>query len=185
MYWLGTESGLLGALGFEGACTAGDGSRDPPTRSMEVGFCNFSAMQSNTTTPLPQRLLQEQRIRESSKVGREEEGLSSNRPELVALRECLEAHDDHIDLLYLTDSEVSLQDIHKWICCGAKLNLSKSPDADVLKASILKLQRRVDAGATTLLIKVKQSPPGGPFKRRSRHQGRTRPPKRVQRNDME
>ena len=41
-------------------------------------------------------------------MGREEEGLSSNRPELVALRECLETHDDHIDLLYLTDSEASV-----------------------------------------------------------------------------
>jgi hypothetical protein len=94
LYWLGTESGLLGAFGFEGACTAGDGSCDPPTRSMGMGFCNFSAMQWNTTTPLPQRLLQEQRIRESSKVGGEEEGLSSNRPELVALRECLESQVD-------------------------------------------------------------------------------------------
>jgi hypothetical protein len=25
-YWLGTESGLLGAFQFDGACTAGDGS---------------------------------------------------------------------------------------------------------------------------------------------------------------
>ena len=64
-------------------------------------------------TPLSQPLLQEQRIRESSKVGREEEGLSSNRPELVALRECLEAHEDHVDLLYLTDSEASLQAIQR------------------------------------------------------------------------
>ncbi len=37
----------------------------------------------------------------------------------------MEAHDDHIDLLYLTDSEVSLQNIHKWIDGGAKMNLSK------------------------------------------------------------
>ena len=72
-------------------------------------------------------------------MGREEEGLSSNRPELVALRECLEAHDDHTDLLYLTDSEVTLQVIHRWIGGGAKLNLSRSPDADVLKVIILKL----------------------------------------------
>ena len=35
------------------------------------------------------------------------------------------------------------------------MNLSRSPDADVLKAIILKLQKRVEAGATTLLIKVK------------------------------
>ena len=94
-------------------------------------------------------------FRESNKVGREEKGLSSNRPELVALRECLEAHDDHIDLLFLTDSEATLQSIHKWIDGGSKLNLSRSPDADVLETIILKLQKRVEAGATTLLIKVK------------------------------
>ncbi len=80
----------------------------------------------------------------------------SNRPELVTLRECLETHEDHVDLLYLTDSEASLQAIHKWIGYGAKLNLSKSPDTDILKVISLKLQKkRVEAGAVTLLIKVK------------------------------
>ena len=155
LYWLGTESGLLGAFGFEGACTAGDGSCDPSTKSMGAGFCNFNTMKWNTTTPLTNGPLQDQRLRESSKVGREEEGLSSNRPELVALRECLEAHDDRTNLLYLTDSEATLQAIHKWIGGGAKLNLSRSPDADVLKVIILKLEQRGQAGATTLLIKVK------------------------------
>ena len=62
-----------------GGSTAGDGSCDPPTRSMGVGFCNFRSMQWNTDTPLSQPLLQEHHIRESSKVVREEEGLSSNR----------------------------------------------------------------------------------------------------------
>jgi hypothetical protein len=70
---------------------------------MGVGFSNFNVMQWNTSVPLPHALLQEQRLRESSKVDREEESLSSNRPELVALRECLEEHEDHIDLLYLTE----------------------------------------------------------------------------------
>jgi hypothetical protein len=44
LYCLGTESGLIGAFGFAGACTAGDGSCDPPTRSMGAGFCNFRTM---------------------------------------------------------------------------------------------------------------------------------------------
>ena len=35
------------------------------------------------------------------------------------------------------------------------MNLSKSPDADILKTIILKLQKRVETGAATLLIKVK------------------------------
>ena len=34
------------------------------------------------------------------------------------------------------------------------MNLSESPDADVLKSIILKLQKRVETGASTLLIKV-------------------------------
>ena len=119
LYWLGTESGLLGSFGFEGACTVGDVSCDPPTRSMGMGFCNFSVMHWNTTTPLPHVFLQEQRIRESS------------------------------------NSESSLQTIHKWIDGGVKLNLSKSSDTDVLRLILLKLQRRVEAWATTLLIKVK------------------------------
>ncbi len=74
---------------------------------------------------------------------------------MVALVECLEDHDDDINLLYLTDSEAILQDIHRWIGCGAKLNLSKSPDTDVLKRIIIKLQKRVLAEAATLLVKVK------------------------------
>ena len=102
----------------------------------------------------PHVILQEQRTRESNKVGREEEGLNSNRPELVTLRECLEEHDDHIDL-YLTDSETSLQTIHKWIDCGSKMNLSKSSDTDVLEDIIPKLPKRVEEGATSLMIKVK------------------------------
>ena len=81
--------------------------------------------------------------------------MSSNRPELVALRECLEGHLDHENLLYLTDSEATLQAINKWIGGGAKLSLARSPDGDVLRAIIVKLQKRVLAGAATLLIKVK------------------------------
>ncbi len=73
-------------------------------------------------------------------MGREEEGLSLNRPELVAPRECLETHDDRTNFLYLTDIESTLQVIHKWIGGGAKLNLFRSSDTDVLKDIILKLE---------------------------------------------
>jgi hypothetical protein len=61
-------------------------------------------------------------------VGREEEGMSSNRPELVALRKFLETHPDNENLLYLTDSEATLQSINKWIGGGAKLSLANSAD---------------------------------------------------------
>jgi hypothetical protein len=45
-------------------------------------------------------------------------------------RRVFRGHDDNSNLLYLTDSEASLQAIHKWIACGAKLNLAKTPDTD-------------------------------------------------------
>jgi hypothetical protein len=98
-YWLGTESGLLGAFHFEGACTAGDGSCDIPSHSMGAGFCNLTSLgwlAEEKLTPLVSR---EQREKQAYRVGREEEGMSSNRPELVALRECLEVHPDHENLL--------------------------------------------------------------------------------------
>ena len=55
----------------------------------------------------------------------------------------------------MTDSEATLQVINKWIGGGAKLSLARSPDGEILKAIIIKLQRRAKAGAATLLIKVK------------------------------
>ncbi len=88
-------------------------------------------------------------------MGREEEGLSSNHPELVALWECLETQQDHENLLYLTDSESTLQVINKWIGGGAKLSLAKTVDTDILRSIVIKLQKRVQAKAATLLIKVK------------------------------
>ena len=39
--------------------------------------------------------------------------------------------------------------------CVYIYNLSKSPDTDVLKTIVLKLQKRVESGVVTLLIKVK------------------------------
>ena len=75
-YWQGTESGLLGTFEFQGACTAGDGSCDTDSKSMGAGFCNFSHLGWNTQTPLSPSSLQNQRILNSSKVGREEEGVN-------------------------------------------------------------------------------------------------------------
>jgi ribonuclease HI len=154
-YWVGTESGLLGVFHFEGAWTSGDGSCDVRSLSMGAGFCNLNSLEWVTEMPLTPSRLQEQRSNQSHNVGREEEGMSSNRPELVALRECLETHPDNENLLYLTDSEDTLQATNKWIGEGAKLSLEKTSDADILRVIIVKLQQRVKAKAATLLIKVK------------------------------
>ena len=67
----------------------------------------------------------------------------------------MEAHPDNENLLYLTDSEDTLQAINKWIGGGAKLSLAQTADADALRVIIVKLQQRVKAKAATLLIKVK------------------------------
>jgi hypothetical protein len=58
-------------------------------------------------------------------------------------------------LLYLTDREVTLQAINKWIGGETILSLTKTTDADILRAIIVKLQQRVKAKEATLLIKVK------------------------------
>ena len=75
-------------------------------------FCNFNHLGWDTQTLLSPPLLQEQHTLHSSKVGREDEGVSSNRPELVTLTECLDSHEDDINLLYLTYCEATLQVIH-------------------------------------------------------------------------
>jgi hypothetical protein len=114
---------------------------------MGTGFCNFNDLDWNTQTPYPPFSLQVQHTLNSRKVGREDEEVSSSRPELIVFVECLEDHGDDVSLLYLTDSDAILQDIHRWIGYGAKLNLPKSPEADVLKKIIIKLQKRVLAGS--------------------------------------
>ena len=65
-YWMGTENGRLGSFSFRGTVTAGDGSNQKGGK-IGAGYVN----------------LQKQRKRQQRKVGREEEGCSSNRPELA------------------------------------------------------------------------------------------------------
>ncbi len=82
----------------------------------------------------------------------------------MVLRAFLESHDDHIDLLYLTDIESSLQVIHKWIDGGSKLNLSKSSDTDVLKSIVLKFKTTKESGnGGNDSDDRSQGPPGGPL----------------------
>ena len=66
-YWMGTEIGRLGGYGFRGTVTAGDGSNQKGGE-MGAGYANR----------------RKQRKWQQRKVGREEEGSSSNRLELAA-----------------------------------------------------------------------------------------------------
>ena len=49
---------------------------------------------------------------------------------------------DNENLLYLTDNEVTLQTINKWIGGGTKLSPTKTADVDILRDIVIKLQQR-------------------------------------------
>jgi len=88
-------------------------------------------------------------------VGREEEGSSSNRPELAAF--LLAFRDMLIEepLMYLCDNKSLLNAVNRWIREGGKATLVGAPDADILAAAIEILRKRIAAGTATFLVKVK------------------------------
>jgi len=63
-YWMGTEINMLGGYGFQGQVTAGDGS--DKKGKMGAGYNNLRRQKKN----------------QHCKVGCEEDGSSSNRPDL-------------------------------------------------------------------------------------------------------
>ena len=90
-------------------------------------------------------------------VGREEEGTSSNRPELAALVLALRATKTTYVMLYLCDNQVLLKSVQKWTGDGPKQTMVNAPDADImiLREIIELLKARVATGAATFLVKVK------------------------------
>jgi len=136
-YWMGTEIGILGGYGFQGQVTVGDGS--DKKGKMGVGYNN----------------LRRRKKRQQCKVGREEEGSSSNWPELAAF--LLALRDTLIEepLLYLCDNQLLLKAVNRWIGDGRKAALVGAPDADILAAAIEILQKRIAAETATFLVKVK------------------------------
>jgi hypothetical protein len=69
------------------------------------------------------------------------------------------------------------------IGCGANLNLSKSPDTDVLKKIKLKTTKERPSGSSDF-ISESQSSQGGPTQRRSRYQSRNGAPQRTKGGHM-
>ena len=93
---MGTEVGRLGGYGFRGTVTAGNGS-NKKGGEMGAGYMN----------------LQKQRKRQQRKVGREEEGSSSNRPELAAGVLALRGTPVTKPMLYLCDNQALLKTVKR------------------------------------------------------------------------
>jgi len=68
-------------------------------------------------------------------VGREEEGSSSNRPELAAFGLALRDTLIEEPLLYLCDNLSLLKAVNRWIGEGGKATLVGAPDADIQNSS--------------------------------------------------
>jgi ribonuclease HI len=86
-YWMGTEVGLLGGYGFQGVTLGVDGSCKDG--KMGSGCCKFK----------------EEGAGKCARVGREEEGTSSNRPELGGIVLALQSAALSEDALLLCDNE--------------------------------------------------------------------------------
>jgi len=118
-YWMGTEIGRLGGYGFRGTVTAGDGFSQKGGK-MGAGYVN----------------LRKQRKRQQRKVGREEEGSSSNRSELAAFVLALRGTPMTKPMLYLCDNQALLKAVKRWVSEGGKATLVGAPDADILLEAI-------------------------------------------------
>jgi len=136
-YWMGTEIGMLRGCGFHDQVTAGDGS--DKKGKMGAGYNN----------------LRRKKKKQQCKVGRGEEGSSSNQPELAAF--LLALRDTLIEelLLYLCDNKSLLKAVNWWIVEGGKATLVGAPDTDILAAAVKILRKRIAAGTATFLVKVK------------------------------
>jgi len=128
-YWMGTEISRLGGYGFQGTVAAGDGSNQKVWK-MGAGFVN----------------LQKQRKRQQRKMGREEEGSSSNRPELAAFVLALRGIPVTSPMLYLCDNQALLKAAKRWVGEGAKATLVGAPHADILLEAIEELRKITTAG---------------------------------------
>jgi hypothetical protein len=110
----GTELGLLRAYHFPGYVTVSDGSVG--SDCMGAGFTWMDSSLKRCS---------------SERIGRDEEGTSSGRPELGGYAAILKRTPDTQDLVTVTDSEVLCRLVRRWIGQGGKASLSNTADADI------------------------------------------------------
>jgi len=87
-------------------------------------------------------------------VRSEEEGSSSNCPELAVFVLALRGTPVTKSMLYLCDNQALLKAVKRWVGEGGKATLVGAPDADILLGAIEELRKRTTAGAATFLVKV-------------------------------
>jgi ribonuclease HI len=136
-YSMGTEVGQLGGYGFQGEIFGVDGSCKYGT--MGSGCCKFQGEEAE----------------KCARVGGEEEGTSSNWPELGGIVLAIQSAALNDDVLLLCDNAAVLCAIKKWVGQGGKATLAAAPDADILQEILCLLTQRVRAGRAAFLIKVK------------------------------
>ena len=87
--------------------------------------------------PVSEPLLpgQGQEADKCGRVGREEEGTSTNSPELGEVVLVLQSVALSEDVLLLCDNEAVLCDVKKWVGQGGKATLATAPDVDTLSKS--------------------------------------------------
>ena len=99
--------------------------------------------------------LRKQRQRQQRKVGREEKGSSSNRPELAAFVLALRDTPVTRPMLYLCDNQPLLKAVKRWAGEDGKATLVGAPVTHILLKAIEELRNRTTTGAATFLVKVK------------------------------
>jgi len=147
-YWMGTEVGQLGGCGFQGEIFGVDGSCK--NGKMGSGCCKFQGEEAD----------------KCARVGREEEGKSSNRTEFGEVVFTLQSAALSEDVLILCDDAAFLCAIKKWRAQGGKATLATAPHADILQEIVCLRTQRLRAGRATFLLQV-ESHRGEPINERA------------------
>jgi len=82
-------------------------------------------------------------------VGREQEGSSSNDPELADFVLALRGTAVTKPMFYLYGNQALLKAVKRWMGEDQKLTLVGAPDADISREAIKELRKRATAGAAT------------------------------------
>jgi len=80
------------------------------------------------------------------------------RPDLAAFILALRSPLETTTMLYLCDNQALLRAIKRWVGEGGKVTSVGAPHADILLEAIKELRKKITAGASTFLVKVKAHP---------------------------